>query len=92
MTKSRYRGRIGRRPSTGPAGRAQTFPMRALRFMVSVYRGYLGIHLWAMLLGLVVVLLIGGLETPGGLLLVVMLIVYALLRILEDWLEQRRRD
>ncbi len=56
--------------------------------MVSVYRGYLKLHLWSMILGLIIVLIIGELLTRNGLLLIIMILVYFFLRYLDKWLEK----
>jgi len=64
------------------------FILKIIRSIVSIYRGYLKLHIWSMVVALIIVVLIGELLTRSGWLLVIMILVYISLYFLDKWLEK----
>lgn len=57
------------------------------RFVVSVYRRYFSLHIWAIIILLIIIVFMGDLLTKSGFLLVFGAIIYVLLYHLGVWLE-----
>ena len=62
-----------------------------VRFIVSIYRGYLRLHFWSIAILLLIILLIGDFLTTNGLLLVLGMAAYLILPILDKWLEKQEK-
>jgi hypothetical protein len=62
------------------------FPI--IRFIVSVYRGYIKLHIWSIIVLLSIIMIIGDLLTKSGLILTLGILVYILLNFLDKWLEE----
>lgn len=62
--------------------------LTTVRFVVSIYRGYLRLHFWSMIVLLIIIMIIGDLLTQSGFLLVLGIITYFLLFYLDKWLER----
>jgi len=62
--------------------------LSAIRFIVSIYHGYITLHVWSIVFLLIFAILTHNIVTISGLLLVWGFLVYILFPYLERWLEK----
>jgi len=68
------------------------FLLSMIRFVVSVYRNYLSLRIWAIVISLLIIIIIGDLLTKTGLLIVLAIVGYILLSYLDKWFEKHEEE
>jgi ABC-type transport system involved in cytochrome bd biosynthesis fused ATPase/permease subunit len=74
------------------ASKPISFLFSTIQFIVSVFRDYLRLRIWAIVIPLLIVIFMGKLLTKEGLLVIVIILIYILLSYLDKWFEKHEEQ